>query len=277
MKHFILSKKILFGAVAFVFIGAGCFSGNSSDIATVPDEIFKKPESIANPLTEAYAFCEKSGNKIVVQYDAASSDSKVFCVFNNNSQCDAIAFMNSACSKGNGAKIYTEQTLSENQLIRSCGTTDPAVCGVDGKNYTNTCIAALQNIPVLHSGVCTTQETSFQQHQISEIKSGALDPSSQNNTTKTQVDNQTGESANWLQMIIGLSTSQPPRSPRSKISKCTVDKQTYYYFEQGNPEHFSVLYDDNGVTHCFPGNDLTEVCPKNLVINSCKQIWRDAR
>jgi hypothetical protein len=271
-------KKLIFIFAALLFVGAGC--GSSENInSEIPDEIFRKPDNITNPLTEAYKYCEQAGNRIVVQYDAATSDSKVFCVFSNNSQCDALAFKDGACSKGNGAKVFTGQQLSESQLIRSCGVSDPAVCGVDGKNYTNSCIAALQNIPVLHSGVCTKNDSS-----LKSKSSGSSQTDSQNNqnsqssqNSQNQVDSNTGDSANWLNMVIGLSTSQPPKSPRSKISKCSIDKQTYYYFEQGNPEHFSVLYDEDGETHCFPGNDVTQVCPENFSGNACKQIWRDAR
>lgn len=278
-KH--LQSKILFSLFALIFIGAGCVSNNEPDLVKVPDEIFKKPDNIANPLTEAYKFCEKAGNRIVVQYDAATNDSKVFCVFSNNSQCDALAFKDGACSKSNGAKVFSDQGLSHAQLMRSCGVNDPAVCGVDGKNYTNSCIAALQNIPILHTGVCTKSETS-----LTSRSTGSKQNTSSQNNNKTQqsqnnqsaqIDTNTGDSANWLNMVISLTSSQPAKAPRSKISKCLIEKDTFYYFEQGGTENFSVLYDEDGETHCFPGNDVTQVCPENFSGNTCKQIWRDAR
>ncbi len=277
MQKNMFSKKILFSFIALIFIGAGCVS-NDNQVSDLPDEIFRKPASIANPLTDAYVFCEKSGNKIVVQYDAASDDSKVFCVFSNNSQCDALAFAQGACSKGNGAKVFTGNGLSDTQLMRSCGVTDPAVCGIDGKNYTNSCIAALQNIPVLHEGVCSKTESSLQAKQFSnqnQVSSGQQNNNSQSGSS--QIDTNTGDSANWLNMVISLTSSQPTKSPRSKISKCGINNDYYYYFEQGGSEKFAVLYNEDGETYCFPGNDVTEACPENFSGNSCKQIWRDAR
>ena len=292
-------KKLISLFALLVLVGAGCGSAPIQPEPGQEEQIYKQPEQ-ENTLTRAYEACTKAGYKIVVQYDAKSSNSKAFCVFDNTSQCDAIAFLNNACSKKDGAKVFEKQTLSEIQLIRSCGTNDPSVCGIDGNNYSNACVAAQKEVPVSHVGICKKEGTTLQKKSDKDIedeksdepddlsrykaynKEGSYRLYRYNNTrngqaTEDQVEDNTSEPANWINMIINLAKVQSPRTPRSEILKCPLGNQDFYLYNESGKQGFSVLYDDEGDTYCFPGNDLTDDCPQEFKQSSCSQIWKDAR
>jgi hypothetical protein len=275
-------KKYLF-LFSFLLIGIGCTQAppETKLVAEPVAPIVQKPIE-PDPLDIMYKFCEDNGNRIVVQFDAESKTSRPFCLFSNHTQCDASAYMKGSCGPNNGAKIFANTNNDVTALLRTCTDADPVVCGEDGRNYTNRCVAELQHITSKHSGVCTAEE---QIEILVPNDAAPIDPIQED--MPIQKDAQGNilppksktAPASWLPLLYQMIESYGKQSPRSFVEECLINGQTLYYYEQGGPSRFSVLYNDSGTVSCFPRNDITASCPSIITSGQrgCKQIWRDNR
>ena len=288
MHHFASSKLFLLPAV-FLFLGLGC----SSQPVVVPAPIITAPTTtteaplLPDQTQEAVSFCERNGNKSIVQLDDQTKKMHAVCLFADNTACDAIAYMENTCRSGNGARVVGGSDSEITALIRNCNDADPAVCGNDGNNYTNHCVAELPKVAILHTGSCTANE---QANPLTET------PSQTSTTTLPTAASATGgteigitepkpaggeQIASWLPTIEQIIQSTGPQSPRSIISSCVLNTSQFYLYQESSEKSFAVLYNIDGRIQCFPNNDITHSCPAGVEIGqratNCRQIWKDSR
>lgn len=281
-----MKKHLLFFS-SLLILGIGCNTAPVQQVELAdPEQVVQKQPDKSDPMELVYSFCEKNGNNIVVQFDEQSKTSRPFCVFSNNTQCDAVAYMNGECGPQNGAKIFANTGNDVAALLRTCTSEDPVVCGADGRNYTNRCVAELQHIVAKHTGVCTADEqaeTFIPTDPASTTPatgSGTVGSSSGVPTGSATPDEQ-DKAAEWLPLLYQLTLTIGKETPRASVEKCTADGTVTYHYQEGGKNPFTVLYTESGTVQCFPKNDITAVCPTFIKENKraeyCKEVWRDIR
>lgn len=273
-KYFLLFSSLL-------ILGIGCNEPAPKVALGDPEQIVQKQPDKSDPMELVYTFCEKNGNNIVVQFDEQSKTSRPFCLFSNNTQCDAVAYMNGECSPQNGAKIFANAGNDITALLRSCGSEDPVVCGADGRNYTNRCVAELQHIVAKHTGVCTAEEQAETLVPSDPVTSTPGTVPGSTSPSQSTSPNIKAETPDWLPILYQITLTSGKETPRASVEKCDADGTVVYHYQEGGKRPFTVLYNDSGTVQCFPQNDMTAACPTFIKENKreqyCKEIWRDPR
>src|SRR3990167_4655474 len=91
-------KKYLLLLSSVLILGIGCTTQAPTTPVSDPEPVdVQKQPAMADPLEAIYKFCEDNGNHIVLQFDEPTKVSRAFCVFSNNTQCDAIEYMKGNC------------------------------------------------------------------------------------------------------------------------------------------------------------------------------------
>lgn len=288
-------KRLIFLAVVFLLIGAGCTDATSTTptATTTPSTqtTIKKKPNTGETLDAAYAFCEKHDYTIAVQFDQASKSTKSYCLFPNKTACDVIAFMNGACAQGKGALAFAQTKNTADELlqnIRTCKDDSPPVCGANGKNYANVCIADIHHVSILHEGLCTPDEQAKFALSVPTVPGAPTTPGSPSPTpdaptlpiSTNKLDVATQQNAAWLALLIDFSEAAGKKNPPAFTEKCTYDTDTVYYHSDGCPTCFSVLYSNQGNVLCYPNNDMNKNCPAYFNVknrkNNCTVIWKDS-
>lgn len=278
-----MKKYLLLFSCLFIF-GFGCNQEMPVEPLADPEPpVVQKQPRQADPLDAVYKYCEDNGNTVVLQFDAQSKQSRALCVFSNNTQCNALQYMQGSCGPNNGAKVFTNTGNDIEALIRTCTTADPVVCGSDGRNYTNRCVAELQRIRITHDGVCTAEEqaetfvpsdplpvATITEPSAAQGASGSPSP-----TTPSQTA--VNEPPQWLAILYQMILTRDKAKPPATVEQCSIDNETFYLYTDA----FSVLYTEQGSVYCFPKNDATGICPEQIKPQHkaafCKEIWRDKR
>jgi len=286
-------KKILlpaFFAVLFVLVGAGCASPSPS--ATTQT-------STATREQQAYVYCTSKGYTPKIRFDSEVNRNRLFCMFENGRECDAIQYLDKKCDP---KKIEVEEDINSSltppELRFNCEPKAKPVCTTEGKTYTNRCIAEAQGQKVRYEGVCTEKDEPFvletppeevkkpgsSSNSGSSVQRSASWPATPSRTvsdsekaTPQPVPNGTPSSADastppeWVPNLISLLSSSA--SPyKMTLSECKSGGTTYYYQKEDCPSCFRILYKSTGESACYPGLDDSQ-CP---VWNekSCKIIWQ---
>ncbi len=273
-------KKYFLIVSSLLIFGMGCTSAPAPVELADPEQVVQKQPDKSDPMELVYQFCEQNGNNIVVQFDEQSKTSRPFCVFSNNTQCGAVEYMNGECGPKNGAKIFVNTGNDVAALLRNCSMEDPVVCGADGRNYTNRCVAELQHIVPKHTGVCTAEEQAetFASTDPAAVAAKKAQSGSSNQTVEASAEIISND---WLPILYQITLTNGKATPRATLEQCDVDGTTTYLYQKGGKNPFTVLYDESGTVECFPKNDMTEDCPEFITENTaatyCKEIWRDPR
>ena len=275
---------------ALLLVGAGCSSDSNQALQTPPPVAQPAPELVKKPITaqptvQAYKFCEEQGNNIAMHYDEPAQKPVISCVFSNNTKCEIVQYFNGACGPNKTGQISPDTQDNSLTALRYCDKKSPPVCGADGHNYSNHCVAAQQNVKILHEGLCTESEQAAPVVPGKNPTPSSLDTSELSSEqieagVKPQVEINTGEQAAWLSILFDIIEAQKAKSPRSSVEKCSLNNDTYYYYQESCKDCFSVLYTEAGSVSCFPNNDITDSCSDFDTNNRktyCKQIWRDRR
>lgn len=274
-------KKYLLLFSSFLILGIGCNEPVPEVALGDPEQVVQKQPDKSDPMELVHMFCEKNGNNIVVQFDEQSKTSRPFCLFSNNTQCDAVAYKNGECSPQNGAKIFANSGNDITALLRTCGSEDPVVCGADGRNYTNRCVAELQHIAAKHTGVCTAEEQAETFTPTDLVSSTPVVAPGGTSPSDSPTPGEKVETVDWLPLLYQLTLTRGKETPRASVEKCDVDGAVTYHYQEGGGNPFTVLYNDSGTVQCFPKNDITAACPTFIKENKrtqyCKEIWRDPR
>ncbi len=265
-----------------LLLGAGCgdekVATPGATLTTSPVTITKKPAQ-ADTTNIFASYCEKQGFTIGYRTNVTSKLSEVYCVFPGNTACEAGSFLTGACTPINGLAtpfgVTDEETLA---ALRSCDGDEPPVCGANGQNYANYCVAELQNIAIKHDGLCDPSELTpvIYISPSSQPINGA--PSSPSSAVSALPSDQT---ASWLALLTMLIETETPKNPRAFIEECAYGNTKVWFQSNGCANCFSILYDASGKILCYPNNDLNKSCPAFFSMNNrmphCKKIWEDTR
>lgn len=266
-------------AAATILLGAGC---KPAEQIAYQEIQYAPPTTVvgaADPRTEqVYSYCEKNGNRLLVQFDQKTQKPQTYCVFSNNTQCDAFAFFDGTCGPQEGARLYTNTSADMSELLRGCSETDPVVCGANGQNYTNRCAALIQKITIAHDGSCTkkeqeaampTTDAAAEQQVASEVVINEEDKT----TPTTDLPTKAPE-ATWIPLLQQIVRSTAKTTPATTIDSCVIDGEYYYLLSAP----LAVLYNADGEVSCFPKNDMTGECPENFAPQTqCTRLWTDKR
>ena len=278
------TSSIFFLILILTLISAGCRSTltktNTASSTPLSTTVHKKP-IVPSTIETANQFCEKQGFTIAAQFNTDTNEMKFYCVFSGNLACEALAFVNGKCSKKSGAITFQASPDTLLERLRSCNVASPPVCGLNGKNYTNRCVAELNSVAVKHDGLCTATESSgLTLNQTTTQTPQAAFPTLPAATKQQLVKDKT-ETAAWLGLLIDLIQAESPKTPPTFIEQCIYPKATLYFYSSGCADCQSTLYNQNGLVLCYPSSDSAGNCPNyfNLKTKSsfCSLIWKDKR
>jgi len=271
MRHVALVSIV----IILAFLTTGCGKPAVSPTSTTtPKVVIKKQPTVKETKNPAFDFCQNSGYEVVIRFDQKTQTSKAFCQFKDGSECGIEEYLAKKCAPGKGATggpNFATSTAKPNDFA-VCTNEFVPVCGADGVNYTNACLAQIQGIKIAHKGVCTQKESA----QIQE-ESYSIDEQTQPGITSI-----TQETPNtWLPVVKDMILSSSPSDPPAFIEKCVISGSTYYYRSDGCSECESFLYDTGGEIICYPSNDIDGSCPINFTkanrAKYCERIWQDPR
>jgi len=267
-----MKQKVVFTVIFLIlFLGAGCSSGKgNTTTSTTKVVINKKPATaeIKNPIND---YCKNNGYELIIRFDKKTQASKAYCRFKNGTECEALAYYQKKCFPGKNPDVYINNSIAENSLT-ACSNEYKPVCGADGINYTNNCLAQIQGIKIIHDGVCTNREmTIIQQENTAENKQ------TEQKDSPIIISNED----DWLPILKDLILTSPSKQTPSFIEKCQISGKTYFYYSEGCSTCFNAVYGSNGQIICYPQNDLDNSCPINFNrssrLNNCTRIWQDSR
>lgn len=274
MKHFVLAICLL----SILTIGAGCSSKPQTTGTTTPQIVIKKKPGAVDIKTQAENFCEARGYELIIRFDKTAQASKSFCRLKDSSECGAVEFFTGKCVQGSKNKITKTPSTAKTSGLIACSMEYDPVCGADGLNYTNPCVAQAQGIKIAHKGVCVNKDIieaqdNEQAVKITENKNGAQ-------TTETVIVEKLSPE-NWLPIVKDLVLSSPPSDPPAFIEKCAIAGKTYYFRSDGCASCFTILYNTAGEPVCYPSNDINGSCPasfdKAYRSKYCTRVWQDPR
>lgn len=264
--------RVLVMLVVVLFLGgAGC--GNTVPTAPpeeAPQTVVKQPDG-ASTIDYAISVCEDRGYTAVLKYDETTKQTKTYCDFNTGYACEAIAFLTGACTSTTTNRLYLPSTDGLPDNLRTCSNDEIPVCGKNGITYSHSCIAALQRVDILHTGVCTPEEqeaaaaiatTQAQTGSSSGSGSGSTGTSG-GSTGSSSGSGSTNTSGNvaWLSHVSAIAGKNLSGGSAPTIESCTYGKTTVYYSVEHCPDCFSTLYSSTGKVICHPHNDIAGECP----------------
>lgn len=291
------SSLVFLCLTLFLFVGAGC--------KKTPPTVDPESER-ATREQQAYVYCSGKNFTAQIRFDSEVNRNRLFCIFENGTQCDAIAFMDGKCD----AKKATEETDINASLTPpgerfNCEPIAKPVCATDNKTYTNGCIAEALGKTVKYEGVCTEQDEPFIHEQPKNInntvkkpandqdtgtsvrrdaswpassgsplygvaKKTPTTPSSGTTVTSKPATTNQAASVEWVGNLTSLLESSASPYPIT-LSECKEGGNLYYYQKEDCSSCFKILYNNSGESMCYPGmND--DACPVWNEKN-CKVIW----
>ncbi len=276
------SKILVFGLLftALLLMGAGCDQEETAKetvtLTTTTPTVKKQPIKPDDP---AEKFCKDGGHELIIRFDQETQSSKSFCRFSDLTECDANDFYTGGCSTGEGSLLPETKPKEDINIFTACGTEYEPICGQDGLTYTNNCLAQIQGIIISHSGACVSGKTTT----APDYKPNQKTPSTKSGKSESFSDlppTVDTSMPNWIGVVKDFILSSSAKSPRAFIEKCNYAGDTYYFQSDGCADCFSVLYDSDGSSICYPGNNLASECPgsiSNKYRPGCTRIWTDDR
>lgn len=279
-KYFLATLGIV---CMFFLIGAGC----SGEETAQPDQsntgveqktVVRKPDGV-DTIDHAITACENHGYAPTLKYDKASKTTDTYCQFGDGYACNALSYLMGGCTTTSSNRIYLAAQDGEPDNLRTCTEEEKPVCGKDGVTYVNSCIAALQNATISHSGVCTEEEI-----KLAAGAATGANGSGSSGGGSTNTGSSTNEAAKapptgtplwttYLTSIVG-SHKNGPGAPVQK--ECTFGSTRVFYLVENCPNCFSTLYSNEGRVLCHPHNDIKNECPsyfnKDNHAGNCKNV-----
>jgi len=268
MKHVVLSICLLLILTATT----GCSSNPPVTSTTTPKVIIKKKPVTPEAKNPAFDYCQNNGFDVVIRFDKTDQASKAYCQFKDGSECEVEEYLQKKCQPGQGGadKNYIASSATANDFA-VCTNEFKPVCGANGINYTNTCVAQVQGIKIAHQGVCTKSDSNI------FINDNVIEP---NKDGRTEIDN-TPTSVEWLPIVKDFVLASPPVSPHAFIEKCEILGSTYFYLSGSCANCSPEIYNKDGTIICYQNNDLNNSCPMSFTKQNrtkyCERIWQDTR
>jgi len=278
-------NPLLFGVAAlFLLLGAGCSS---------KDETPQDPEVPLVDTTvqqQAYLFCTQKGYEIQIRYEAAQNRNVAYCVFNDEKECESIAFMQDRCPAESRPTPEDERSQMFEPVpgdefpLRLCDLKAQPVCGTDGKTYTNGCIAEFLGVQIAEHNACEGNsetgpntantspivDVSVLPERNSRTGSGSSRTDSNDRRTPTPGTTESANTNAWVE--IPLSLLQSTANTNARIDRCTQNGQTTFFVH----DDFPTLYNTKGEVICYPEHDINNACPSYITsgtyTNSCTRV-----
>ncbi|PIR75266.1 MAG: hypothetical protein CO030_00220 [Candidatus Magasanikbacteria bacterium CG_4_9_14_0_2_um_filter_42_11] len=277
-------KKLLILSTMLVILGVGCGNATSdtttsTDTSSTTHDVIKKPGGV-EPLDYAIEACQNNGYEIILRYNADTKNTETFCQFTGGYACEAISYITGTCTTTSTNRAYLVTTDGMQQNIRTCGSEEVPVCGVDSITYVNSCIAGLQRVQVKHTGVCTKEE---QEAAAGTTNAGGTTSAGSSGSSASQGSSGTGTATAptnvntaWLGHLSAIAAGKNSGSKGPVKEECVYDTTRVYYMVESCPNCFSTLYNTNGDVICHPHNDIANECPsyfnKDSRSGNCKRI-----
>lgn len=261
-----------------MLLGAGC---TKTPVVNTDDQALAK----ITRDQQVYVYCTNRGYTATIRFDSEVNRNRIYCISEPGKECDAYDFMDGKCDpkKVKGEDVNASLTPIGGTRL-NCDPIAKPVCAIDGKTYTNRCIAETQGKKVQYEGVCNEHDEPLvvEPRTIDPTPTkptgstgGTASGSTQPKTTTPEPSHgdSTPESASAPEWIPNLtSVLQSSASPyKITLSECTEGKNKYYYQKEDCSSCFKILYKESGETACYPGMDDGQ-CPTWSEKN-CKVIW----
>ena len=285
-----MKKILLYSMLSIIILGGlGC---KKTDKDVVVDESQKDIIVQTTVQQQAFLFCKRQGYTTEIAYTEKTGQ-EIYCLLPDGLRCLATDFLHGICdtkkddATSNGVETISQPTTQKTvQHIptgpRYCSTIAEPVCGMDNITYTNACLASKNNVLVQYTGSCTapkkappvqqTTRTSKKQTTQTQTSSGSITqttPSAPRTFVKT--------TPSWFHTITALLAQESHTIPAT-MTQCYSGDDIFYIQNDACLTCFSVLYNIDGETVCFPNNDIHNSCPEAFSQgkkpDNCRVIWR---
>lgn len=294
-----------------VFLLAGC--GEEEPSTPPPPQVIDNETLVSStPAQRAHANCVSQGYDLVIERSEITGP-ELFCEFPDDSRCPALSFLLGDCEPETALVLGDATTTAALDDVfdrpRFCEPIAEPVCGVNGRTYSNECIAEQQAVPVQYEGTCdpsiepTSPPTVYDPNPFKEVdvqetqsaNSGANGTSLSNdgNSSQGTIPQQSAPQApaqqvdqapiytdegipDWLAVPFSLIDGNQSVT-EAWVERCRVAGATYYLQVENCEDCFSTLYDESGTLMCNPSHDLNGSCPgsfQNGKPGSCIVILR---
>ncbi len=282
-----MKRKLFIFSIFFctiIFVGAGCDNNTQEETVLPPDtnvqEEEKEEPKEKPPTTEelqhAYRYCIEQNQDTLLRYDESSRKTKLFCVVDEEFECDAFSFMEGSCPKDK-SELEREEPLFIDD--KECTTDVQPVCGQDGFSYINACVARREKVEIKKEGQCDGPPPTVDTEQNSDGITERVSPRESASLSDTDIRSTIsaiGVPA-WVDVLVDI-VSYESTKEHTNVEACQYGTEQYYLKASTCPTCFSVLYNDVGETVCYPDNDLQDKCPaefdKQNRSGSCSVLWR---
>lgn len=296
-----MKKLMTIGFLLFPLILTGC--GSKDAPVELAPQITEETVLQGTTDQQAYLACTQAGNEIRIVHDSQKNRRVIYCVFPDNSRCDARVFMQDGCEEGRDFSRelvldFDESTDGLADGPRFCETSVHPVCGIDGRSYSNECFARLNGVAISNDGAC--QDVQFIESAVvnSYIVKREKDEGQPNSTdpatgvvgkpVDAPAENQSPQIApsqarpqhaplpDWADIPISL-IAQSDRVISATLEECNLTGTKVYVQTEGSNQGFAVMYNENGSVICYPTNDVDNACPGNFNYERrasiCSVVW----
>lgn len=283
MQKIFLSIAVL----GLIVLAAGCGNDNKNLDDKTAESVVEEAQvqtvkrmPVSKDLADnSYDYCEARGHEVIIRYDEELEKSRVFCRFSDTTECDASDFMAGRCAPGSGAQAYDAEK-AEDELVVCTQNYDP-VCGKNGLTYSNECMAKINKVELDYTGVCLETQQDVTKTVKVEGESTTKKSSKSSSKSTTQEDEPENISMEWLDLVTDMIQTEPIKSPRSYIDKCSYGGDVVFFQSDGCSDCYSILYSEFGEVLCYPSNDLNNSCPAYFDASNryrnCTRFWTDDR
>lgn len=284
-------NNLLIAAIStLLFLGAGCsWSGNKTE--TTPTSTPEEPVIDTTVQQQAYLFCIQKNYDIQIRYDSAKNRNIAYCVFDKDTECESVAFLQGTCPTNTTTPEDTlssmfEPILGDDFPLRLCEPKANPICGIDNRTYTNPCIAEFLGVKTKHTGSC---EKSIEPVETPTIQDESIDVQpvtvsleeqtvygrsggSSNPTIRAQQPgtSQSATTNTWVEIPISL--LQSTAGTDSRIERCGYNGTITFYVHG----EFPTLYNAKGEAICYPEHDIDDSCPSYITSGayrtSCQKV-----
>lgn len=252
--------------LVILLMGAACSNGQNAD--TDQQTITEDTVVPTTRAQKAHAFCVSRGNRFIIKRTDTGYD--LFCEFQDQSRCEAFEFLDRECTIDSAEPAMEPTPTADIDDIfagpRFCDPVAEPVCGVDGRTYTNACIATQQLVAVEHSGTCSSAIEPSEPPTVPEPERPGTGNTTQNNdaissTPPPAPPIYTDKGIpDWIAVPFSL-IEDNPSIESAYAARCPSNGQNYYLIVENCDTCFSTLYNEQGDLVCNPTNDLNGTCP----------------
>lgn len=298
VRFFSISRLLLIAlCLMMLLLLAGCGGDDAEEVNPIEEDAVVEEIDYGEALSTtssvvlqaAYTICQEEGHQAGLFFNGQTIVSELFCVFDSGARCPAEAYLLGTCTEdlaNEALELLTAlQALEEAEEDvtvvdgegedRFCETDTQPVCGIDGKTYTNRCLAEQAAMLVDYEGACTVIDTEQKLEDAEAVEVRVTEerttftrdtnppPSASRSTFRSTRSSNTGPLVSEEDLVEPVWRGNVMSLGGLRMEQCYLSRRTYYYVDT----QIDVLYDSDGEVVCYPEADINGNCPDDFILN----------